>query len=76
MEQTIKLEMTKKQAKDFEKILDATLAILNKMEKESPEHEARFDKNHQEFLKSIAETDKTMRQTSQRLAKWRDAMEK
>ena len=76
MANTVTFEFTENQARSFEKTLDATLAILNRMEKESPEREARFDKNHEDFLRNISETDKSMKQTSLRLAKWQPAMEK
>lgn len=75
MEKTITFEITESQAKRFEKLLDATLEILNRMEKESPEREARFDKYHEEFLKNIAETEKMMEQTSRRLDKWIASLE-
>lgn len=76
MEKTITFKITESQAKRFEKMLDATLEILNRMEKESPERAARFDKHHEEFLKNIAETEKMMEQTSRRLARWNTSLEK
>lgn len=76
MEKTITFEITESQAQKFEKMLDATLEILRRMEKESPERAARFDKQHEEFLKNIAETKKMMERTSQRMAKWEIPLEK
>ena len=75
MEKTITFEIPESEAKRFEKLLDATLEILNRMERESPEREARFDKHHEEFLKNIAETEKMMNQTSRRLDKWIASLE-
>ena len=76
MEKTITFEITESQAQKFEKLLDATLEILNRMEKESPERNARFDKHHEEFMKNIAETKKMMEQTSKRMEKWGIPLEK
>ena len=76
MEKTITFEIPESEAKRFEKLLDATLEILNRMEKESPERDARMDKHHEEFLKNIAETEKMMKQTSRRLDKWIASLEK
>lgn len=76
MEKTITFEITESQAQKFEKLLDDTLEILNRMEKESPERDARFDKRHEEFMKNIAETQKKMDQTSRRLDKWLMSLEK
>lgn len=49
MEKTIKFEMTESQAEKFEKLLDATLEVLTRLEKESPERQARAEKHHEEF---------------------------
>jgi len=76
MEKTITFEMTESQAKSFEQLLDATLEILNRMEKESPERDARMDKMHEEFQEKLAEIKKLSEQTSQRLAKWGMPLEK
>lgn len=70
MEKTITFEITESQAQKFEKLLDDTLEILNRMEKESPERNARFDKTHKEIMQKLADTQKQMEQTSRRLAKW------
>ena len=75
MEKTIKFEMTKSQAEKFEKLLDATLEILNRMEKESPERQARSEKHHKEFMKNIAEMEKKTEQTSRLLSKWTASLE-
>ena len=76
MEKTITFEITESQAQKFEKLLDDTLEILNRMEKESPVRDARFDKRHEDFMKKIAETKKQMDQTSKRLEKWKMSLEK
>jgi ElaB/YqjD/DUF883 family membrane-anchored ribosome-binding protein len=76
MEKTITFKMTETQAKEFEKLLDATLEILNRMEKESPERDARIDKMRAEFQEKLAEVRKTSEQTSQRLAEWGMQLEK
>ncbi len=76
MEKTITFEMPESEAKNFEKLLDATLEILNRMEKESPERDARMDKHHEEFERNLAETKKIMERTSQRMAKWGIPFEK
>ncbi len=76
MEKTITFEITESQAQKFEKMLDDTLEILNRMEKESPEREARFREYQEDFAKSLAETKKIMEQTSQRMAKWEMSLEK
>ena len=76
MEKTINFELTESQAKSFEKLLDATLKILNKMERNSPERDTRLDKMHKEFQEQLAETKKMMEQTSQRMAKWGLPLEK
>ncbi len=51
MEKTITFEITENQAEKFEKLLDATLEILTRMEKESPEREARIAKSQTETNK-------------------------
>jgi len=76
MEKTITFEMTDSQAEKFEKLLDETLEILGRMEKESPERDARFDKTHEEIMRKITETEKIMERTSQRMAKWGIPLEK
>lgn len=76
MEKTITFEMTESQAEKFEKLLDDTLEILGRMEKESPERNARFDKHHEEFMRKMDETEKIMERTSQRMAKWEIPLER
>lgn len=76
MEKTITFEITESQAEKFEKMLDATLEILNRMEKESPEREAQFDKTHEKIMRKIADTEKIMERTSQRMARWGIPLEK
>lgn len=76
MEKTITFKITESQAKKFEKLLDDTLEILRRMEKESPERAAQFDKHHEEFERNLAETKKMMERTSQRMAKWEIPLEK
>lgn len=75
MEKTIKFEMTESQAEKFENFLDATLEVLTRLEKESPERQARAEKHHEEFCREIAETKKMMEETSNRMAKWEAEME-
>ncbi len=70
MANTITFEMTETQAQKFEKLLDDTLEILNRMEKESPERDARFDKMYEETQKKFTEIERTMKQTDQRMKKW------
>jgi hypothetical protein len=76
MEKTITFTMTETQAKEFENILDKTLEIFNRWKKESSERDARFDKNHKDFLEKISEIEKRDTETSKQLAKWAAAMEK
>jgi len=76
MEKTITFEITESQAEKFEKLLDNTLEILNRMEKESPERNARFDKTHEEIMRKISEAEKITEQTSKRMAKWEVPSEK
>ncbi len=76
MEKTITFKMTESQAEKFEKLLDDTLEILDRMEKESPERDARFDKHHEDFMRNLAETKKIMERTEQRMAKWGIPLEK
>lgn len=42
MEKTVTFEMTNNQVKNVEKILDKTLTVLRRMEKESPGREKRI----------------------------------
>ncbi len=76
MEKTITFEITESQAEKFEKRLDATLEILTKMEKESPERDARFDATRQEILQNLSEAEEKMTKTSERIAEWGVALEK
>lgn len=76
MEKTITFKMTESQAKKFEKLLDATLEIFRRWEKESPERDARFDRQHEETMRKLAELQKDSEQTWQHLAKWKAEMEK
>ncbi len=76
MEKTITFEITESQAQKFEKLLDDTLEILNRMKKESPERAARLDKYQEEFDQNLAETKKIMERTSQRMEKWGIPLEK
>lgn len=48
MEKTIIFEMPEKQARKFEKILDANLEILKRIEEESPEREKRIAQSRAE----------------------------
>lgn len=70
MEKTITFTITESQAKSFEKLLDATLKILNEMEKNAPDRDARLDKMQEEFERQLAETKEIMSRTSQRMEKW------
>ncbi len=48
MEKTITFEMTDNQVKNVEKLLDETLAVLRRMEIESPEREKRIAQSNAE----------------------------
>ena len=61
MEQTISLEMTEKQAKSLENIIDKALNALLRLEKESPIREAHI-------AKSQAETKKIKKDIQKQLA--------
>ena len=50
MEKTITFEMTESQAQKFEKLLDETLKVLRRIEKESPAREARIAKSQAETV--------------------------
>lgn len=76
MEKTITFELPESEARNFEKLLDATLEILNRMEKESPERDARMNKYHEDFERNLAETKKIMERTSKRMARWGIPLEK
>ena len=75
MEKTITFEMTESQAQKFEKLLDATLEILNRMKKESPERDARMDKMQTETRKNLAEAERNLKQASERLNQQRNFSE-
>ena len=76
MANTVTFEMTENQAQKFEKMLDDTLEILNRMEKESPERDARFDRMYEETQKKFTEIERLMKQTDQRMKKWGIGLEK
>ncbi|CAN5744349.1 hypothetical protein BH24ACI2_BH24ACI2_06590 [soil metagenome] len=76
MANTITFEIPESEAKQFEKMLDATLEILRRMEKESPERDARIDKMHEETVRNLAEAEKTMERVSRRIADWGISPEK
>lgn len=76
MEKTITFTMTESQAREFEKLLDKTLEIFNRWKKESSERDARFDKNHKDFLEKISQIEKRDKETSKQIAKWAATMEK
>jgi len=76
MEKTITFTLTESQAKKLEQLLDSTLEIFNRWEKESPERDARFDREHKETMKKLIKLRKDSEQTSQLLAKWKAEMEK
>lgn len=76
MANTITFEMTETQAQKFEKMLDDTLEILNRMEKESPERDARFDRMYEETQQKFTEIERLMKQTDQRMEKWGIGLEK
>lgn len=76
MEKTITFTMTERQAKDFENLLDKTLDVLNRWKNESPERDARFDKNHEDFLEKISEIEIRDEEISKQMAKWAATMEK
>ena len=76
MEKTITFTMTESQAKKFEQLLDSTLEIFNRWEKESPERDARFDREHEETMKKLVKLRKDSEQAAPLLAKWKAEMEK
>lgn len=49
---------------------------FNRWEKESPERDARFDREHEETMRKLAEFRKDSEPTSQLLAKWKAEMKK
>ena len=51
MANTITFEISKNKAKSFEKLLDETLKVLRRMEKESPKREARIAQSQVETQK-------------------------
>lgn len=75
MEKTITFTMTESQAKKIEELLDSILEMFSRWEKESPERDARFDREHEETMKKLAELRKDSEQTSTLLAKWKTEME-
>jgi Na+/phosphate symporter len=76
MEKTITFTLTESQAKKLEQLLDSTLEIFNRWEKESPERDARFDREHEETMKKLVKLRKDSEQTAPLLAKWKAEMEK
>ncbi len=76
MEKTIAFEMTESQAQSFERLLDATLEILNRMEKDDPERDLRMNKLREETARKLEETEKIMERTSRRMEKWGIPLEK
>jgi DNA-binding transcriptional regulator GbsR (MarR family) len=75
MEKTITFTMTESQAKKFEELLDAGLEIFRRWEKESPERDARLDREHEETMKKLAALRQDYEQTLPLLAKWKAEME-
>ena len=70
MEKTITFEMTDNQVKNVEKLLDETLAVLRRMEKESPEREKRIAQSNaetQQIKKEIREQLAILTERSRRL---------
>lgn len=61
MEKTITFKMSENEQKRFENLLDETLKVLRRMEKESPEREARI-------AKSQIETDEIKKDIQKQLA--------
>lgn len=58
MQETVTFEMSKKEAKSFEKLIDEILKVLRRIEKESPEREERIAKSQsdvREIKKEIRE---------------------
>ena len=51
MEKTIAFELSKKDVKSFEKLLDKTLTVMRRLEKESPEREARIAQSQSDVQK-------------------------
>ncbi|HSK71509.1 MAG TPA: hypothetical protein VK892_07435 [Pyrinomonadaceae bacterium] len=76
MANTVTFEMSENQARDFEKLLDATLEILRRMEAESPERDARIDKMREETRRNLDEAEKIMKGVSKRLANLEISLEK
>lgn len=76
MEKTVTFTMTENQAKKIEELLDTTLEIFRRWEKESPERDARFDRQHEETMQKLVELQRDSEQTWQFLAKWRSESEK
>jgi len=70
MEKTITFEMTDNQVKNVEKLLDETLAVLRRMEIESPEREKRIAQSNaetQQIKKEIREQLAILTERSRRL---------
>lgn len=69
MERTVNLEVTKKEAKSFEKILDKNLNVLRRLEKESPEREIRIAQTQSETQKIKKEIQKQLSILKQRTSR-------
>ena len=75
MEKTITFTMTESQAKSVEKLLDEFIGLSKRWQKETPERDARLDREHKERMKKLTELRKDSEQTSHLLAKWKTEME-
>lgn len=67
MEKTIKLELKESQAIKFENLLDKTLEVLTRLEKESPDRDKRKEFLQNNIDKNIAETRKNMLEIDRKL---------
>ncbi len=55
MEKTINLKMTENQAKTFESLLDKTIEVLQRLETESPQRQAKINESQENTEKIKAE---------------------
>jgi HAMP domain-containing protein len=71
MEKTINFEMTDSDFRKFEKLLDSTLEVMHRLEKDSPQRENNILKSQAETLELKSEINQQLNSLENKIGKFR-----
>lgn len=71
MEKTINFEMTDSDFRKFEKLLDSTLEVMHRLEKDSPQRENNILKSQAETLELKSQINQQLNSLENKIGKFR-----